>query len=267
MIIDVHTHGFPDHIAPAAIEKLEHTSKTKAYLNGTVADLIKSMDRSEITISFLSCVATAPAQFNSIFRWCQVIANPRIVPLPSIHPDSQNMVEEIRLIKEAGFLGLKLHPEYQDFYLDEPRLYPLYQEAVEHGLLILFHCGYDLSFPDSDRSDPKRLAVVHRDFPELSIIASHLGGWRQWERVIEYLMGKNIYLDTSYTLGMIDDLSLYHILNNHPPDKILFGTDSPWKDQQKEIDLINSLAISVDLKERILGLNAENLLHNNPFLS
>ena len=260
MIIDAHTHAFPDHIASIAMEKLEHSSNSKAYLNGTIADLLRSMDKADIDVSVMACVATSPVQFNSIFTWCKSIAGPRIIPLPSLHPDSRNIPGEIRKIKEAGFPGIKLHAEFQSFFLDEQRAYFIYQEAMEKGLFILFHCGYDISFPDSDRSDPERLAHVHKDFPELKIVASHLGGWRQWDKVIRLLVGKDIYLDTSYTIGYIDENLLQTILTSHCPDRILFGTDSPWKDQQVEVSLINSLDISSALKKRILGENAQRLL-------
>jgi len=259
MIIDVHTHAFPDHIASIAMEKLENSSNSKAYLNGTIADLLRSMDKAGIDVSIMACVATSPAQFNSIFTWCKSIAGPRIIPLPSIHPDSRDISGEIRKIKEAGFPGIKLHAEFQSFFLDEQRAYFIYQEAMENGLFILFHCGYDISFPDSDRSDPERLAHIHKDFPELKIVASHMGGWRQWDKVIRLLIGKDIYLDTSYTIGYIDENSLQTILTRHSPDRVLFGTDSPWKDQQVEVSLINSLDISSEFKKQILGKNAQSL--------
>ncbi|MGA1875957.1 MAG: amidohydrolase family protein [bacterium] len=261
MIIDAHTHAFPDHIALRAIESLEDSSKTRAYLNGTISDLLDSMDRAGIESSFVACVATSPAQFNSIFTWCRNIATPRIIPLPSLHPDSSDIPEAIRKIKEAGFIGIKLHPEFQSFYFDEERMYPIYREAMKHDLLILFHCGYDISFPDSDRCDPERLARVHADFPELRILASHLGGWRQWDKVIQFLLGKDIYLDTSYTIGYIDSYSLQTILDRHAPERILFGTDSPWKDQQEEILLIEGLDVPAELKKDILGRNAKRLLN------
>lgn len=261
MIIDTHTHAFPDHIASIAIDKLENSSGNKARLDGTTADLLRSMNRAGIEASILACVATSPAQFNSIFTWCRSIASPRLIPFPSVHPGSPRAASEIRKIKEAGFPGLKLHAEFQSFYLDEERMYPIYQEAMNNDLVILFHCGHDVSFPDSDRSDPERLARVHRDFPGLSIVASHLGGWRQWDRVIQYLAGLDIYMDTSYAIGYVDENSLRTILTRHSPERILFGTDSPWKDQQEEIRLIESLDISADFKERILGQNARELLY------
>ncbi|MEW5803970.1 MAG: amidohydrolase family protein [bacterium] len=267
MIIDVHTHAFPDHIASIAIEKLEAMSKVKSYLKGTTADLLLSMDAAGIDASVVACIATSPAQFKSILEWCQSIASIRLIPLPSVHPDSPDAGGEIRKIREAGFIGIKLHAEFQSFYIDEDRMYPIYRAAADNDLLVLFHCGYDISFPDSDRSSPARLARIHRDFPGLEIIASHLGGWRQWEGVIQHLVGKDVYLDTSYTIGYIDKDSLRTILTYHPPNRILFGTDSPWKDQQEGIRLINSLDISTAFKACILGQNARELLQNRRALS
>lgn len=88
-IIDFHTHAFPDEIAERAIKKLEEKSQVKACLNGTLDNLLRSMDKSQIAKSVLCNIATKPEQFNSIIKWSDKIRSERIIPLPSVHPDDK----------------------------------------------------------------------------------------------------------------------------------------------------------------------------------
>ena len=120
--IDFHTHVFPDQIASVAIEALEKKGNVKAYLNGTVTDLLASMDRAGIDCSVVCSIATRPQQFKPILDWSKSICSERIVPLPSIHPADPDRIAQLELIQDGGFIGLKMHPYYQDFYLSEDKI-------------------------------------------------------------------------------------------------------------------------------------------------
>jgi predicted TIM-barrel fold metal-dependent hydrolase len=258
--IDVHTHAFPDALAARAVPRLAASAGITARLDGTVAALLGSMDRAGIALSVVCSIATEPRQFASILAWSEAIAGPRLLPFPSVHPGSPQVVEEVRSVARAGFRGVKLHPEYQDFAIDAPRLQPLYAALEEAGLTVLFHAGHDIGFPDSDRAAPARILAVHRAFPRLRIVASHLGGFRRWEEVAALLVGTGVWLDTSYTLGHIPDGLLRGILAAHRPDRILFGSDSPWVGQEEALAGIRALGLAPDLERRILSANARELL-------
>ena len=150
--------------------------------------------------------------------------------------------------------------KYQDFHIDEPAMADLYGALERGGLIVLFHAGFDIGFPDSDRSSPARIDQVRESFPALSIVASHLGGFRQWEEAGRHLVGKDIYFDTSYTVGHIDPGLMREILRSHPPERLLFGSDSPWTDQGESVDEIRALNLGDDLEKRILSSNAGELL-------
>ena len=259
-IIDVHTHAFPDKLAARAIAHLERQSGVRAALDGTVSALLASMDRAGIATAVVCSIATAPGQFEAILRWSSAIAGPRLLPFPSVHPAAADPTSEVRQIAAAGFLGVKLHPEYQGFHIDDPALDELYRALEKAGLIVLFHAGHDIGFPDSDRAAPRRLLAVHRAFPELKIVASHLGGFRRWEEVAAHLLGSGVWLDTSYTIGHITAGLLREILLGHHPDRLLFGTDSPWVDQAGEVDLIRALGLPAELTDLILGGSARALL-------
>lgn len=259
-IVDVHTHAFPDFLAPKALALLQQQGTARACLEGTVAALLSSMDRNGIAVSVVSSVATTADQFSSILEWSGRIAGPRIVPFPSVLPRSPDALAGLGTVAAQGFRGIKLHPEYQGFYADEPELADFYRSAQEEGLIILFHAGYDIGFPDSDRSAPERILQVHNSFPHLRIIASHLGGFRRWQEVARLLVGRDIYLDTSYVFGHIQPRLLEEIIDGHRPDRILFGSDSPWAGQAETIRGVRRLGLDPQVERGIFSVNARELL-------
>lgn len=259
-IVDFHTHAFPDEIAEKAISKLEEKSQIKAFLNGRLDSLLSSMDKNGIEKSVLCNIATKPEQFNSILRWCDKIRSERIIPLPSIHPDDKELKERIKLIKKFGFYGIKMHPFYQNFSIDEEKLYPIYEALVENDLFIVMHCGYDIAFPELDIASPQRIINVINKFPELKFISTHLGAWRQWNEVENLMIGKNIFMEISFSFGWLKDEKIKDLILKHPSDYILFGTDSPWADQGREIENLKKLGLPKELMEKIFYLNAERLL-------
>jgi uncharacterized protein len=258
-IIDIHTHAFPDSIAEKAMSALtENSGDYKPFIGGTINDLLKSMGNSNIDAAFIANIATKPEQFEPIMKWSKSIQTNKIIPLGSVHPKSANLKNEIALIKESNFPGIKLHPMYQDFEIDDKKIYPLYEYASQSNLFILIHSGYDIAFPGNENASPNKILNVIKDFPDLKIIAAHLGGWRSWDKVVEYLVGKNVYFDTSF-IHEVDDETIYKIFNNHDSNLILFGTDSPWLDQKREVENIFKLKINDELKEKIFFKNVVNL--------
>ena len=260
LIVDVHTHAFPDSLAPRAMAHLSHQGEVSPFLDGTAAALLSSMDRTGIDLSVVCSVATLADQAGPILEWSRRIAGPRLIPFPSVLPLSENALEDLSKIAAAGFLGVKLHPEYQRFHIDDPSLSDFYRLAEKTGLIVLFHAGFDIGFPDSDRSAPVRIAGVRASFPHLRIIASHLGGFRQWEEALKELAGTDVYLDTSYVFGHIPLRLLTGILDAHPPDRLLFGSDSPWAGQPETLRQIRRLGLDPLLEKRLLGGNAAELL-------
>ncbi|MDD2464628.1 MAG: amidohydrolase family protein, partial [Desulfobulbus sp.] len=182
-IIDIHTHAFPDQIARIAIPALEREGNIKAYLNGTVNDLIDSMDRSGVECSTVCSIATRPEQFQPILEWSTQIRSARIIPFPSLHPEDPCLLDHLQQIHDEGFKGLKMHPYYQDYFLDDPSLFALYERINELGMILVIHAGYDIAYPRIRRADPQRILDVCRQFPGLKMIATHLGGWDEWKDV------------------------------------------------------------------------------------
>jgi predicted TIM-barrel fold metal-dependent hydrolase len=259
-IIDIHTHAFPDQVARIAIPALEREGNIKAYLDGTVGGLIASMDRSGVEKSVICTIATRQEQFQPILEWCQEIRSERIIPFPSLHPRDPLLLDHLQLIAEEGFKGVKMHPYYQDYFLDDYTLFPLYERMAELGMILVIHAGYDIAFPRVRRADPQRIVDVCRMFPKLKMIATHLGGWDEWVDVRALLTGEPIYMEISFALDFLDQIRLRDIILNHPPEYLLFGTDSPWSDQATTLKMLAKLGLPDSLFESMVSGNARRLL-------
>ena len=261
MITDFHAHAFPDALAARAIRTLEaETDKVKARLDGRVASLLVSMDRAGIDRCVLCSIATKPEQFDGIMRWSQSIASARLIPVPSIHPRDPQALRRIAQVAREGFKGIKLHPYYQNFDMDEAVMLPIYRRLCDLNLMCVCHTGFDIAFPRIRHGDPRRIAAIMRQFPELRLITTHLGAWEDWEEVRRHMLGKPIYMETSYTLNVLPRDEARSIILAHPPAYLLFGTDSPWLDQAECLAELKALKLGEELETSMLMRNAEALL-------
>jgi len=260
MYIDFHTHAFPDQLAMRSIPYLEQQGNVRAQLDGTLSSLLKSMDQADIDKSVICSIATRPAQFDAILDWSKQISSERIIPLPSVHPEDPELVKHIDQISADGFLGIKMHPYYQQFAIDEERLFPAYEKLQAEKLLVVMHTGHDIAFPESDIASPRRIANVVDNFPDLLLITTHCGAWKQWEEVRRYLLGRPIYMDISFSLEMMGYDLAKNFLEEHNEDYLLFGSDSPWEGQAEAIANLKALNLDKILEGKILGQNALRLL-------
>ena len=257
--IDFHTHAFPDGIAAAAIASLEEEGGVTAVFDGTVAGLIDTMDRAGVAVSVVQPVATKPSQVRRINDWAATISSERIVCFGAIHPDLDDPAAEIARMSALGLRGFKMHPEYQLFEPDEPRLDTLWSAAAEHGLIAFFHAGADIAFP-TVRGTPDAYARLVDRWPGLTVVLAHMGGYECWPGVVEHLAGRNVWLDTSYTLGHLPDEEFVALVRAHGADRVLFGSDGPWTDPAVEIAHLRRLGLAPAELDGILGANAARLL-------
>jgi len=259
-IVDFHTHAFPDALAVRAIRTLEEEGGIKAHLDGKVSSLLLSMDKHGIEKSVVCSIATKPSQFDSILKWCKEIQSERIIPFPSFHPGDPDYRERISEIKGEGFKGIKFHPYYQDFALNEGRLFPVYDEICKKNLVVVVHTGFDIAFPRIQKADPFKIVEIKKRFPELKLVTTHLGSWEQWKEVEDMLLGKPIFMEISCSLESLDRDRARRIILDHPREYVLFGTDSPWTGQGETLAHFRSLDLGADRESCILRKNAVNLL-------
>jgi hypothetical protein len=261
MIIDMHAHIYPDHLAARTLEAVQARAGVRAYTDGTLEGLLRSMHAAGIDRAVVSSIATRPEQVDPIHQSLTGIRHPAILWLATMHPDLLITPDLVSALKAQGFKGFKLHADYQAFFVDERRIFPFYEAVKAEGMPILFHVGVDPGLPQIVHATPKRLARVRREFPQLPIIAAHLGGTDLYEETEEYLLGTDIYLDTSFVLQEMPMALLKRFFTKHSVERFLFGTDSPWTDQREELEFFLSLPfLTVAAKEKVTGLNAAQLL-------
>jgi len=262
-VIDFHTHIFPDKIATRAVAALaEDSGEYVPRTDGTLKGLLASMDQAGISRSVVANIATRPSQMLPIFDFCRHIAGERIVPLISVHPD--NPMNEVGMLfisaAEAGIKGIKLHPMYQGFAIDDRRMYALYQLIEHFGFFVVLHTGEDMAFPGNDQADVERVRTVADQFRDLTIVATHVGGWRQWDRIARLGRCRNVYTETSITLTELSDDQFLKALSQFDEDRVLFGSDSPWSDQKEMLERTLRLKLLDGRKEKLLFSNARALL-------
>ena len=261
-VIDVHTHAFPDSLADRAIDALEAECPWKAERPATVAGLLASMDRSGVGASVICAIATKPDQAEGILAWCRAVRSDRIIPFPSVHPDTPRAADWIARAADEGFRGVKLHPMYQDFAIDEERMAPIYAACQAAGLVVAFHCGRDIAYPpDDDRAAPARTARVADRLGDLRILCTHMGGWRMWDEADDLLVGRaNVYFETSFSLAALGAGRASAMVRRHGADRVLFGSDWPWASQAGDLGLLAGLDLDDEERQAILADNATRLL-------
>lgn len=261
MIIDFHVHTFPDAIAPRVIKALSEAADLEPQTNGTVSDTLEKMTQWGIDKAVLLNIATTPHQQTTINNVAaENNKHDRLRAFGSVHPFAQDSEDELRRIKDLGLKGIKLHPEYQDFFIDDERLFSIYETCSSLGLAITFHTGADKGYGPPVHATPDRILRVVQNFPKLKIIAAHFGGFMFWDAVDYFLVGKNLYLDTAFTHGYLAPERMRDMVLRHGTDKVLFASDCPWENGADSLKTIESLNLPAADKERILGLNALEIL-------
>ncbi|MCR5053653.1 MAG: amidohydrolase family protein [Lachnospiraceae bacterium] len=282
MIIDIHTHIFPDIIAERTIDKLSKEAHIHPYTDGTAKGLLKSMEDSAVNLSVIVPVATNPGQVVKIndnsARINEIYGKDGLLSFGCMHPEYEDYKNEIKRMKRLGLKGVKLHPVYQGTDIDDVRFLRIIEASAEEGLIVITHAGLDVGFPGKVNCSPKMCRNVVKEIGDFPFICAHMGGWKNWEEVPEYLADTKVYLDTAFSTGvitprsgeeghwdpeekkMLDEDGFLKMLYAFGADRLLFGTDSPWTDQSESKAFIEDLYISKEEKEKILGKNAERLL-------
>lgn len=261
MLIDFHTHAFPEKIVERAMQVLiKNSGNIKPFTDGTASGIIKHLDENGFDKAVVLNIATNPRQQQSVNNFAAAINGERLIAFGSVHPDADDRIEELYRIKELGLKGIKLHPEYQGFYVDDEKLLPVYETADKLGLIVSFHAGVDIEYFEPVHNTPERMARVLSAFPNGRVVAAHMGGWQLWHDVERHLVGKKLYLDTAFSYSSMPSPHAKRIIRNHGVDKILFGTDLPWSSQGNEKRFIESMDLTNEEKTALMGGNAQRLL-------
>lgn len=260
MIVDFHTHSFSPRIAQKALSSLHHNSgNIEPVYDGTPDGLRSYCRENGIDRAVVMNIATNPAQQHKVNDFAIEQNRDGLISFGSVHPDVPDAVEELHRIAQAGLKGVKFHPDYQHFYVDDQRLLPLYEAAGKLGLIVCFHSGIDIGFYDPVHCTPQRLSRILDVFAS-PVIAAHMGAYQQWYEVEEYLVGKDIYFDTAFCYACMPRGHAQKIVRQHGAHRILLGSDMPWSSTVNNIAFVKSLELSASDEAAVLGGNAARLL-------
>ena len=263
MVIDFHTHIFPDAIAQKSIASLERVAGIQASTDGTLDGLLRSMEEAGVDLSVILPVVTKPSQFDTVNRFAASVNQRykgRLLSFGGIHPDCEDPEEKLSRIKALGLPGIKLHPDYQGVMIDDPRYMRIIEIADALDLIIMVHAGVDIGLPDPVHCPPEKSRRVLESLRPKKLILAHYGGWKQWDQVEELLAGQEVYLDTAFTLDAISREQFLRIYQKHDKSKILFATDSPWGAAKRDVESFRQLPLSPEEKEAVFAGNALALL-------
>ncbi len=263
MVIDFHTHTFPDKIAAKTIALLEKKGYDESFRDGSVSSLLGCMKRAGVDISVSLPVATKVSQVESINRMSKELnGKDGLIFAGAIHPDCENIEEILDDIKDSGLYGIKLHSDYQDLFFDEDRCIRIIKGAAERDLMITAHAGFDPAYPNEVHCTVDMIVNVLDKVGSIlddKLILAHMGSVDKPDEVIEKLIGRKVYFDTAYVLDKFPDACV-KIIKRHGADRVLFASDSPWSNQKKYVELLKSLDLSDTEKELILYKNAQRIL-------
>ncbi len=255
------------------------------YMDDIECDkLIKRMDQSGIDVTVVNVVDNIDLGFDNghiirINEYCAKAASKhpgRIIALAGIDPRRPDAPELFRkCIEEFNMKGLKWHPDH-GYYPNSEESYAVLKVASEFGVPLLTHCS-PLPASRAKYAHPIHLDDVALDFPNIDIIAAHMGSiwWHDWAALAQYK--RNICGDLAmWQLMAKNRPSLFRrylreILDIVGPDQVLFATDGPIFEphlpNQRWVEIIKSLtAESIDgMKfseeevKAILGGNASRI--------
>lgn len=274
MIIDFHTHVYPDAIASRTIGALSKVADVRAHTDGTLNGLLQSMTEAGVDKSVILPVATRKGQFDSITKFAKHINDSydNLISLGGIHPDDDDIDGKLAYLKDNGFKGIKIHPDYTETFIDGARYLHIITACCRLGLFVVTHAGKDPAYstvhcPPDRAESMLRQAADAVPFEEPFFVFAHLGGNRLLPDVEKHLVGQNCYIDISCSfrdLGNFsdaDDSDILRVIKRHGADRILFATDCPWNSQRAYVERFCQLQGLTDReKELILHLNAEKLL-------
>ena len=257
MITNFHTHVYPDNIAKKAIESVSGYYGIKMEMDGSIQSLLTDCQKAGIDRAVVLGVATVPSQVQSINNYVSSLCNEHkeLVGFGTIHSEMENPEAEIERMISLGLKGIKIHPDTQHINIDEEKMFKVY-DMILGKLPILFHCGdYRYGY-----SRPERLARVLDNFPGLTVIAAHFGGWSLWDLAAEYLVDRDCYLDCSSSTMYLGRKRSRELIHEYGAERILFGTDFPMWNAFGEIGRIKDLNLSAEETELIMNGNASRIL-------
>lgn len=269
MIIDIHTHLFPERFAASLTHRLSQNSGLEPVCLPTPAETARQLAGWGVERAVFLPVATSLRYRGSNDFARQVADNyPLFLSFGTLHPAVPDLPAAVAEIAELGLRGVKLHPQFLGLPVDDPLMVAAVRAAAARRLPVLFHAGHDPGLPPPCLARPEAIARLLdqvEDVEGLTLIAAHLGGFEQWDEVELYLVGRNICFDTallmpSPTSPGCPPEQFRRIVEQHGAERVLLGSDCPWQSTAAAADGVRALGLPPTAEAAILGGNAQRLL-------
>ena len=266
MIIDMHTHIFPEKIAARTIEILKKGIEEQqgeafpAYTDATISGLRQQMRREEVAVSVVLPIATKITQTPTINAYAKSIRSADVISFASLHPMQEDWEEVLEGIREDGFVGIKLHPEFQRVRVDARETIRIVKKAEELGLYVVFHAGSDVGIAPPVHSTPLHFKHLLEECSGRNVIAAHMGGFQMWDEAERLLVGTPIYMDLAVVPRFMDAKQCRCMIRAHGADKILFGSDSPWERPAQVLRYLEGMNLTAEEMDQITHKNAMGIL-------
>ena len=271
MIIDVHSHDFPDSIAVRAMNGMCRQTEGSLWPtgDGTLTNHLDHMELAGVDKAVSCPIATKPQMFEGLFHRAVAIrdgelgerAQRMIIPFASVHPLDPQVTAHLEEIAAAGLKGVKFHCYYQDFSLADRELWPVFAKIADLGLVVQCHCGSDISWRElRGLCGPREIAMLLKNVRGLKFIAAHLGGSDGYPvHATDEVLECGAYIDTSILHRRWHYDESMRLLRSWPTERILFGTDFPWEHYPEAIRWVKDVRDPHDW-DALFGENAKKLL-------
>ena len=259
-VFDVHCHVYPDAIAQRAADSIGEFYQLDMHMSGTLGDLLtqgQAAGISRFVINSAAITANRVVSINDFLMRCAASDTEHLVGFGTMHPDFEDVPAELDRLKAGGLRGVKLHPDFQHFCLDDEKAIAMFEAMAERNLPALIHTG-DYRYP---YSEPARMARVLDKVPGLKVICAHLGGWSVWPEAWKELAGRpGVWVDTSSSLYALEPAQAASIIRRYGADRVFFGTDYPMWAPDEELKRFLALPLTAEEQEKILHQNLESFL-------
>lgn len=258
MIIDAHNHVWPDAVAKKALSG--NVPDMMYFGDGTVTGLAAVQEQDGIDRSVCLAVANTPDRVESANRFIGSLDRERFIPFGTIHP-GLDPAENLASLHEHQVLGVKLHPVFQQYRLDDPALWDVL-ELLQGQFPVIIHVG-EGGGGDGTACTPQMVRAILDRFPALEVIACHVGGYHRLDDAEDHLIGTRCYLDTSWppSLASAPTERVLDMMSRHGFDRVLFASDWPTASPGREVAAIRDLGLDDQTTSGILGGNVARLLN------
>lgn len=258
MIIDGHVHVWPDKIARRALGT--PSAGLRRHGDGTVASAVQALELAGIDLGVCLAVADTPERLEAANRFVGSLDPRHFVGFGSVHP-GRTPEDNVASLRENRLRGVKVHPLFQGFTLEDRGLWDVL-DALQGEFVAVFHVGPEHRGGDATRASPRTLRDIARAFPRLEVIAAHFGGYHAMDEALDYVVGTDVHLDTSWPPGLasVDRRRVRDVIRRHGAERVVFATDWPMADPAAEVQAIRALGLPEEDTAAILGGNLARLL-------